>query len=215
MSEVGWSTPFVWRNVRRTELVVCGSGQAHSYDPATGVELWRLTGIQGVISATPAADAEHVYFGNNGPFTNGQLFAVNAGAKGDITPREGQATSDGVTWSRTSSGPGLSSPVVCDGRLYVMEYFGGILGCYDCKTGERVFRGRAPNIHQGVASLLACRDRLYVLRDDGMMVIVEAGSTMKVLGKNKLDDSFWSTPALIRDTLLLRSATAVYCVRKQ
>lgn len=37
-----WSTPLVWRNVKRTELVVMGSSYIRSYDPKNGHELWRL-----------------------------------------------------------------------------------------------------------------------------------------------------------------------------
>lgn len=42
-----WSTPFVWRNVKRTELVVMGSCYIRGYNPATGRELWRLASENG------------------------------------------------------------------------------------------------------------------------------------------------------------------------
>lgn len=37
-----WSTPIIWRNTKRTELVCMGSDYIRGYDPATGRELWRL-----------------------------------------------------------------------------------------------------------------------------------------------------------------------------
>ncbi|MCX6849321.1 MAG: PQQ-binding-like beta-propeller repeat protein [Verrucomicrobia bacterium] len=37
-----WSTPLVWRNTKRTELVVMGSSYIRGYDPKNGRELWRL-----------------------------------------------------------------------------------------------------------------------------------------------------------------------------
>src|SRR5262249_26337610 len=42
-----WSTPFVWRNQKRTEVVACGSRRVRSYDPATGKVLWELGGLGG------------------------------------------------------------------------------------------------------------------------------------------------------------------------
>lgn len=42
-----WSTPLVWRNAKRTELVVMGSSYIRSYEPATGRELWRLVSENG------------------------------------------------------------------------------------------------------------------------------------------------------------------------
>jgi outer membrane protein assembly factor BamB len=139
---------------------------------------------------------------------------VNAGTKGDITPREGQTVSGGVAWSRTKSGPGISSPVVYDGRLYVVEYIGGILGCDDAKTGERIYRERIPSLRQCAASLLACDGKIYALGDDGTMSIVKAGPKFEIVGKNKLDGEFWATPAMVGDAVLLRSPNAVYCVRE-
>jgi outer membrane protein assembly factor BamB len=36
-----WSSPIIWRNTVRTELIVMGSGYHRGYDPVTGAELWR------------------------------------------------------------------------------------------------------------------------------------------------------------------------------
>src|SRR5262249_26697301 len=101
-----------------------------------------------------------------------------------------------------------------DRRLYVTEYFGGILACYDARTGEPVFRERLPGVRQCIASLLACRGRVYALGDDGTMAVVAAGPRFKLIGRNKLSDSFWAKPAITSDAILLRSASAVFCVRK-
>src|SRR5262249_19931932 len=37
-----WSTPTVWRNPKRVEVVTNAAQYARGYDPATGQELWRL-----------------------------------------------------------------------------------------------------------------------------------------------------------------------------
>ena len=37
-----WSTPYLWRNRVRSELVTCGGKKTRSYDPATGQVLWEL-----------------------------------------------------------------------------------------------------------------------------------------------------------------------------
>ena len=42
-----WSTPLVWRNTQRTELVVMGSSYIRGYDPKNGRELWRLASENG------------------------------------------------------------------------------------------------------------------------------------------------------------------------
>src|SRR5438874_13537501 len=42
-----WSTPVVWRNTIRTEIVLMGTRRIRSYDPATGKVLWELTTLEG------------------------------------------------------------------------------------------------------------------------------------------------------------------------
>src|SRR5262249_11143412 len=58
-----WSTPFVWHNAKRTELVVCGGNKVSAHDPATGKLLWELGGLEGQFSAAPVADDNMLYVG--------------------------------------------------------------------------------------------------------------------------------------------------------
>jgi outer membrane protein assembly factor BamB len=67
----GWSTPFVWRNALRTEIVAVGPGLAISYD-LEGKELRRLSGIYMIAIPTPFAYDEWLY--------------VDGGSKGRCSP---------------------------------------------------------------------------------------------------------------------------------
>src|SRR5262249_459546 len=48
-----WSTPLVWKNKLRTEIICVGNPTVRSYDPATGQQLWELSGVNGQIKASP------------------------------------------------------------------------------------------------------------------------------------------------------------------
>ena len=75
----------IWNNRERSELVVCGSENVTSYEPATGTMLWKLTGTGGAFSASPTSDTDRIYFGNSGRNSRGPLVAVNAEASGELT----------------------------------------------------------------------------------------------------------------------------------
>ena len=199
-----WSTPFIWRNKERTELVASGEGKVISYAPETGDVLWELGGIKATFIATPVADRERCYFGNSGPFTAGQLFAVNAGSAGDITLRDKETSNAGVAWSRTQSGPGVASPLLAGGYLYVTSYGSGILSCHDAGTGERLYRQRLPEAKTFAASLWAADGKIFLLDESGRTFVVRAGPQFELLGTNKLDDLFWASAAVTADALLLR-----------
>ena len=43
--------------------------------------------------------------------------------------------------------------------------------------------------------------------------MIQAGPEFKLIGANKIDDLFWSTPAVVGNTLLLRGVDKLYCIR--
>ncbi len=206
-----WSTPFVWRTKQRTEVVACGSGGVTSYDPATGKVLWELHGITASFQASPTADGERIYFGHTPPFGTATLYAVKAGASGDITPRGGATSSAGVAWVKSRSGPYMASPLVYQGRLYVANK--GVLACFDAATGKELYRGRLPDARGITASPWAADGKIYVLDEDGQTFVVQAGEKFKLLAQNKVDGGmFWASPAVDGDRLLLRGTDWLYCI---
>ena len=70
-SRTSWSSPVIWKNRLRTELVTCGSGTVTSYQPSTGEVLWKLTGAGGAFSASPTFDQERIYLGQSGRNSRG------------------------------------------------------------------------------------------------------------------------------------------------
>src|SRR5439155_8909575 len=100
----GWSTPLVWKTKDRTDIVAVGGQKVRGYD-LDGKEVWSLDIGGGQCAASPVADYEKLYvgvgqggFGGGGGFGGpkggnsraGTMFAVKAGAKGDITPKSGE-----------------------------------------------------------------------------------------------------------------------------
>ena len=210
-TKTSWSTPLIWNTGAQNQLVTCGSGVVTSYDPAGGNILWRLSGIQSSFSASPSIDSDHIYFGNSGPMSAGPLVAVKAGTRGEVQ-LDKNFKSEKVAWSRTKSGPGMASPVVAQGYLYIPGS-GGILNCYDAATGERVYRTRVPKMGTVVASLWADDDRVLILDENGSTNIIQTGSEFRILATNSIADLFWSTPAIAAKALLLRGVEKLYCIR--
>jgi outer membrane protein assembly factor BamB len=211
-TKTSWSTPLIWNNSKQKELVTCGAGVVTSYSPVDGSVIWRLSGMKSAFSGSPAIDADRIYFGNSGPMSAGPLVAVDAGTQGEVA-LDGKFESENVAWSRTRSGPGLASPVVARGYLYIPGS-GGILNCYDTRTGERAYRTRVPNMSTVAASLWADEGRVFLLDEGGTTHIIQSGPEFKLIRANKIDDLFWSTPAVAGETLLLRGVEKLYCIRE-
>ena len=211
-SKTSWSTPLIWDNGERKELVTCGSGFVTSYNPVDGNVIWKLTGMESAFSASPSLDKDHLFFGNSGPTSRGPLVAVKAGSVGEIE-LDGEFESEKIAWSRTRSGPGMASPVVSNGCLFIPGS-GGILSCYSAETGEQHYRKRISGMGTVAASLWADQDRVFILDENGTTFVIKPSPEFELLGENKIADLFWSTPAITGKTLLLRGVEKLYCIRE-
>ena len=207
-----WSTPIVWKNSVRTELVVSGGEQMDSFDPATGELLWTLTNVKAATACTPCADQNHLYFGGSDPFSNGPLFAVKAGAAGDISPSKKNGSFEACAWLAEKQGPGMASPVSSEDYVYVTDK--SVLKCFDARTGQRVYQDRLPGLKMVASCPLIIGRKLLFVDEYGAACVVAAGPEFKVLGKGNIDDTFWATPAIADNAIILRGVKALYCLRK-
>lgn len=210
-SSTSWSSPFIWENSKRTDLVVCGSGTVTGYDPVTGKTQWKLTNVSTAFTASPASNATHIFLGNSSPRGQGPLIAINSLIKGE-SRLDISNLAKGVTWGHLRGGPGMASPVVSGGYLYVCSR--GFLACYNAKTGERVYKSRLPSAKSIAASSWANDKYVFLMDESGKAFVIQSGSKFKVIAENQLDDLFWSTPAVAKGALLLRGANKLYCVRE-
>ncbi len=172
-----WSSPIVWRNKQRHELIVAGNEEINSLDPNTGAELWKLQKVKAPTACSVAADAERLYFGGSDPFSKGPLFALSAGSSGDLTPEKMNGTFAGCAWSQPKAGPGMASPVSNGQFLYVVD--NNILRCYDAQTGERLYQDRLPDMRLVAASPLIVGNNLLVIDEAGVGAWVKLAKSSK------------------------------------
>lgn len=208
-----WSTPFIWKNKARTELVTAGGRRMRGYDPADGKLLWEMAGVRGRCSATPVASDELLYLGvGGGPGGLGPLVAVKAGASGDISIGKEETSNAGVAWKIQRSGPPMASPLLYENCLYILDQGGGIVGCYDAATGKEHYRQRIDGARSFTSSPWGYDGKVFCLDEDGQTFVLAPGPELKVLDINKLDDTFWSSVAVAGDLLLLRGVDALYAI---
>ena len=211
-NESSWSSPIVWENELRAEILSSGNDLLCSYDPDTGRELWRLANVKSPTACSIAADQRQIYFGGSDPFSTGPLFAMKAGAKGDVSPKKKNDTFDACAWLENKGGPGMPSPVSSGTYMYVVDK--NILRCYDTSTGKRLYQSRIPSLTMVAASPLIVDDKILILDESGNAALVKVGPEFEVIGGGKLDDTFWATPAIAGGAIYLRGVNALYCIRE-
>jgi outer membrane protein assembly factor BamB len=209
-----YSTPVIWKNSVRTELVA-GGKTARSYDLKTGKVLWELK-VGGEMSIpSPVPDKDHIYLSNaGGRETPGTLCAVKAGAEGDITPAGGELTGTWVIWSNPEAGTGNPTPLVYKGLIYILAGRGGNISCFDAATGKMVYKEKAENVAGCWASPWAAGDNICFVDEKGVTTIIKAGEKFEVVAQNKLDDRVWASVGVGGNDYIIKGAERVYCVGK-
>lgn len=215
--KTGWSSPFVWENRQRTELVTLGPAVAISYG-LDGKELWRMNRMGGVAIQSPFAwnDLLYVTSGSGGDDTR-PIVAVRAGASGDITLKEEETRTDYVAWyDRLAGGTYLPTPVIYKDALYVLNDK-GIFSRLDAATGQRTYRSRvAPGASAFTASPWAYNGHVFALSEEGDTFVIEAAADQyKLVRVNSLDDFSMATPAIVGDRLLIRTQHKLYSIRNR
>ena len=214
--KMGWSTPFVWENRLRTELVTLGPGVAISYS-LDGRELWRLNRMGGVAVQSPFASNDLLYVtSGSGADDNKPIVAVRPGGSGDITPPGEETHNDHVAWyDRMAGGTYLPTPVLYQNALYVLNDK-GILSRRHAETGERSYQSRvAPGASAFTASPWAYNGHVFALSEEGDTYVIEAASEYRLVRKNSLDDFSMATPAIVGDRLLIRTQHRLYSIRNR
>ena len=208
--KTGWSTPFVWNNEVRSEIVTVGPGIVISYD-LDGNAVWRMARMAGTPIQSPFAWGGRLFVAagaSGGEFR--PLAAILPGGAGDITG------TDHVAWyDRLAGGTYLPTPVIYNGAIYVL-YSRGILARHDPDTGERAWRSRiAPGAAAFTASPWAYGGFVFALGEEGETYVIEAGEEYRLAGVNPLEDWTLASPAIVGDRLLVRTQSRLYSIRER
>jgi outer membrane protein assembly factor BamB len=207
----GWSTPYIWKNAGRTEIVAAGNLGARSFD-FDGKQLWEFTPSSVNVAPTPFAADGLLYLSSGFPGDRTRpLVAIRPGASGDISLKEGDANNQFVAWYHGTGGSYATSAIVYRGYYYSF-LTQGYVSCYDAKTGEQVYgRTRIDDESTGfTASPWEYNGKIFALSEEGNTFVIQPGSAFKVLYKNTLDEVTLATPAIVRNSIVLRTASHLF-----
>ena len=215
--EVGtnWATPYIWESGQRTELIVPGTKATRSYD-LTGKMLWEFTGMSSIAIPTPFSKFGLLYIASG--YVGDQhrpVYAIKPGASGNISLKEGETSNQYIAWYLRQGGPYNPSPIVY-GDLYYTLYDRGFFTANDARTGKEVYGKQRidPAVGAFTSSPWAYNGKLFCLSEDGDTFVIQAGGEYKLLGKNSLDELCMATPAIVRGSLIMRTASKLYRISK-
>jgi outer membrane protein assembly factor BamB len=206
-----WSTPNICEEGGRKQVVVNGWKHLGGYDFLTGKPLWKLIGGGDIPVPTPIVAHGLIYL-TNAHGRMAPIYAVKPKASGEINLPSDNVGHPSVAWFKVRDGAYMQTPLVYGPHLYVCRD-NGVLGCYDAKTGDKIYQERLGTGRTGfTASAVASDGKLYFTGEEGSIFVVQAGPTFKLLSNNEMDEICMATPALSEGKLYFRTQSHVVSV---
>lgn len=136
------------------------------------------------------------------------VMALRPGGRGDVTDTH-------LAWKAQTGIPELPSPVLYRGRLWFVRN-GGMVTSYEAATGRVILdRQRLEAGGQYAASLVAAAGNIFAASEPGIVTVFEAGDSLAVVGRADLGERILATPALVGDTLYVRTDGHIWAFRSR
>ncbi len=198
-----YATPIVIDVNGRQQLISPAAKATFAYDPRTGEELWYVRYEQHSAAARPLFANGLLYLSTG--FSRGEVMAVRPDGQGDVTDTH-------IVWREMEAMPNKPSPLLIGDLLYTISDKGGAATCLDAMTGEQVWQERVGGNYS--ASPIFADGRIYFFSDDGKTAVIAPGREFKLMAENTLGDGCMASPAVVGNSLILRSRSHLYRVEQ-
>jgi outer membrane protein assembly factor BamB len=195
-----WSTPLVFK-----DQVICAMPtRVVAYAPGDGKLLWSCEGLRfgngDLAYSSPVVVGETcVVFGG----FNGVGLGVKLGGSGDVTASHRLWRLDKKVAQSIGSG------VVVGDHVYLP--FENAIDCIDPKTGNQVWRQRAPGALWSSLTLIG--DKAYVTDQKGKTTVFKpTPEKFELVASNDLGEGSNSTPAISNGEIFIRTFKSLYCI---
>ncbi len=192
-----------------------GDGWLYAFTPTTGEKLWwfNLNPKDAVwpktkndAIATPVYHDGKVFMsvGQNPESGEdiGHMYAIDPRRRGDITET-------GHVWQYDKIRRSISTAAVADGLVYNAD-FSGFLHCLDAVTGAPQWTYDALAAIWG--SPLVADGKVYLGDEDGDVVVLQAGRTLKKLAEINMGNAIHSTPVAANGVLYIMTSSDLYAI---
>ncbi len=134
------------------------------------------------------------------------LMALRPTAKGELPMSS-------VLWKEKEKVPEVPSPIYYKGCVYMIKN-GGIITCVEAESGKVLYRERLGASGPYLASPIAANGNIYISSSKGVITVIKAGNQLDILAQNNLKEKIFATPAVIGNTLYVRTTNHLYAFKE-
>jgi len=195
--QASWTSPIALpgSGQRKTAVLLQSPTYVTAHDVRSGAELWRLA--EGAASIASSV------------FSDGCLLVPMRGLTALRLSDESNAPE--IVWDANRLRPGSSSPLIHDGRVYVLS--NANVRCGDAKTGELLWAVRLKGAYWATPVLAG--GHLYCVNQNGDMTVVKLGDKQgEVVAEHRFGEPMHASPAVAGNAMYVRSDKHLWKIAK-
>jgi outer membrane protein assembly factor BamB len=197
-------TPLIVNVKGRDMLISNGSAVCSAYDPETGKEIWWIVWGEDSTIAMPFSENGRVYFYTSYVVpaegeSYAELLAIDPDGQGDIGKN--------ILWRIKTPVLQLLTPVIRNGLIYTIDSESN-LKCIDSQNGNDIYSDKLKGKFN--SSPVYAAGNIYFCSTQGEILVLKEGKEDKIISKNRLDGEIWATPAILRNSILIRTSKFLY-----
>ncbi|MBM3210909.1 hypothetical protein FJZ33_01730 [Candidatus Poribacteria bacterium] len=204
-----YTTPYPYQSPNGTLIIVSGGDYVTAHDPDNGKEIWRTHNLNPqdrrnyrLVPSPVSVNGMLIFFQARG----GAIYAM----KGD---KSGQLTEDDLAWVIWENAPDVCSPLVMDGKLFILDGDRRIMSCINPENGQVYWKGRLESGKVFQSSPTGADGKIYCMNMAGEVTILSAGESFNVLSSIDMGEGICrSTISASDGKLFIRTAENLYCI---
>ncbi len=184
---ITFSSPVVAEVAGREQLLISGARTVAAYDPASGRELWNVSGTSAATCGTLVWENDLVFA--SGGYPESETLAVRADGGGEVLWRNRQKCYE-------------QSMLVVDGYLYAFTD-SSVFYCWRTSDGAEMWKERLEGPIS--ASPVLAGGHIYWANERGKLYVLRANpERFELVAENQIGDDSFASPAILGGQIFLR-----------
>jgi outer membrane protein assembly factor BamB len=201
-----WSTPIITTVGGQQQVICAMPNRLVAYDISSGEILWHCDGLgheRGDLAYSSPIIAGNICVDTGG--FGGPGIGVRLGGSGDITSKS-------RLWRNERNPQSIGTGVFVEGYVYRPNAGPNTIECIDPRTGKSLWKERTGG---GAlwGSIVYVSGRGYLTDQDGTTFVFSLSpDKLKVIARNRLDETCNATPAISDRQVFIRTYKHLYCI---
>lgn len=204
-----YTTPYPFEGSNGLLIITAGANYVIAHDPKDGKEVWRWGNLNPrgnknfrLVPTVVSSDNLVIFCQPRG----GVLFAIDGNKTGQLSEKD-------LAWVFRGNVPDVCSPLVMDGKLFILDGDRRIMTCLNPKTGNAIWSEKLGVNDVFQASPTGADGKIYCISIRGQIVVLSAKDTFEILSKTNLDkNECRSTIAISQGQIFIKTSENLYCI---